>query len=125
VNRILTLGALPLVLAAAAACAPRATRAADAAAEPRLEGCSAFQTAEPGGLTNTGYSPHFVTVRVDATGKVVPGSAEVHRARATVTSREQRARQLAESCTFEPATLGGAPTEGRARVLVYVPNETE
>jgi len=121
VNRILTRGVLPLALIAAG-CAPRATRLASSSG-PTLVGCSEFQTVSPGAATRN-FNNFYVAVRVDAAGKVVPGSGETPRGRGTVVAA-QRARKMAESCTFEPATLYGAPAETRTFVRVYLPNEPE
>jgi hypothetical protein len=118
VNRILTRGVLPLALVAAG-CAPRATRVASSAG-PTLVGCSEFQTVAPG-AANRNFNNFYVAVRVDANGKVVPGSGEMPRGRGTVTAA-QRARKMAESCTFEPAQHNGSPTEARTYVRVYLPS---
>jgi len=109
------LAILPLVLAA---CAPRAASSAPGNA-PRLIGCpdNLDDLQDPGNLH---YS---VTVRVDATGKVIPGSAQVsppagHAVRSSVA--EQQARTRAEGCTFTPATRDGVAVESRAVVRLRV-----
>lgn len=114
-------GMLPLALVAAG-CAPRATRLAGSDA-PKLLGCSEFQTVAPG-AANRNFNNFYVAVRVDATGKVVPGSGEPPRGRGTVAAA-QRARKMAESCTFEPAQRNGSAAEARTFVRVYLPNEPE
>jgi hypothetical protein len=108
--------AVPLMLAAAA-CAPRATTVS--ANQPRLVGCpenlSDARTAR-----NVRYT---VIVRVDAMGRVIPGSAQVQPRPGRVlrsAAGEQEARTRAESCSFTPAMRDGMAVESRTIIPVVI-----
>lgn len=117
-SRKLLLMIAPLV--AATACAPRATRISTET-PPRLIGCSGFQTS----LERVRIANRYrVMVRVDANGKVVPGSGVVNRSRSgprSTAEYAQEARNMAETCTFEPATRNGVAVESRAQIGVAIP----
>lgn len=116
-NRNVLLALAPLVIAAA--CAPRATRVAEETA-PRLIGCSGFQT----GSEQMRGNRFRVNVTVDRNGKVVAGSGTLSRGRNTLRGApdfSQNARNLAETCTFEPATRNGVAVESHAQVAIVLP----
>jgi len=109
------LAVAPLIVAA---CAPRSVSSAPGNA-PRLIGCPANLSDAPTGRRVA----YRVDVRVDGTGKVITGSAQVQPRPGRVlrsAAGEQEARTRAEGCTFTPAMHDGRAVESRATVPVTI-----